>query len=104
MISYSHNKIMAELTNQQYNKVLPELKEMQSKVTSQTMDIRSPIIVNFTKLPDGMTLKDKAEGKFDVIITNTVRIEEGSDGASSRGGSGYRGRGGRGSRGGRGGY
>lgn len=48
------------------------MKNLLDDIRSETMSFKSPIIVHNTTFPNGTTLKDKVEAKFNVIITDTA--------------------------------
>ena len=54
------------------------------EIETDTMNIKSHIIVHHTKLPDGTTLKEKVEAKFNVIVTDSAVEIDNSDTRSNR--------------------
>eukprot|EP00347_Sterkiella_histriomuscorum_P017154 403350461 len=70
-----HN-ILIKTTFKQLEKIGAQVKALLKQVISETMKINHNIVVHKTKLPNLRTLQKKVEEKFNVIITETIKIYE----------------------------
>jgi hypothetical protein len=62
------------MTYNEFKQLETSLKDLFEKLKTETLNISSYIIINWTRLHDGRTLKERIEAKNNVNITDIVKV------------------------------